>query len=570
MFFAKRPRSVYRFDLSPDEIFVDASNLPDHDEQQFDGRLERAISRHTFFGLAIFCALVFLFFLGRTFWLAVVEGDYYAERSKNNSLNFTPIFAERGNIYDRTGKELVWTDNGTSTDKRVGPNRVYLDTPGLGHILGYVSFPNPEEFKTGLYHPQELLGRDGVERSYDKYLLGERGVRIVEINAKGEQASDHIVKLPVPGKELKLSIDYKVQTKLYEYMNQLAIDRGFAGGAAVIMDVKTGELLALTGYPDYNPNILSQGEDTKMINQYFTDNRNYMLNRAVSGLYTPGSTFKLFVAIGALAEKTVNPFKEFVTNGELVVINPYDKTQQTVFKDWKDNGTVDMRRAIARSCNVYFYIIGGGLGSQPGLGIANIGKYAKLFGLDQKTGIDLLGEEEGSIPSPEWKAKNFKGEGWRLGDTYHTAIGQYGVQVTPLQLARAYAAIANGGKLLKPTVLKIKPEQAVVQSNISLDPSIWKTIHEGMRLVVTEGTTKSLDVPGVAVAAKSGSAELGVSKTKVNSWIAGYWPYENPRYAFAVVMEKGDRSNIIGSASAMRQLLEWMTIYTPEYLKSEV
>lgn len=568
MFFTNRRKKSRNFDLSPDEIFVDASNLPAYNEQQFEGRLERAISRSTFWGLTIFCAIVFLIFAGRIFWLAMIQGDYYSERSKNNSLNFTPIFAERGNIYDRNGKELAWTDNSTTTT-RVGPNRVYLSASGLGHVLGYVSFPNPEEFKTGRFDPQEFVGRAGVEKYFNNDLLGEKGVRIVEVNAQGKEESDHIVKKSIPGKELKLSIDYRVQAKLYEFMNQLAVDRGFSGGGAAIMDVKTGELLALVSYPDYDPNILSSGQDKKMISQYFTDSRNFMLNRAIGGLYTPGSTFKLFVAIGALAEKVVDPLKTFFTDGQLVVPNPYDKTKETVFKDWQNNGTVDMRRAIAVSCNVYFYIIGGGFGSQKGIGIANIEKYARLFGLSSKTGVNLNGEEDGAIPSPEWKAENFKGEPWRLGDTYHTAIGQYGVLVTPIQLARAYGVIANNGKLLQPTIIKIKPEQAITNANIALDPKVWTVIHEGMRKVVTDGTALSLNLPDVVVAAKTGSAELGITKTRVNSWIAGYWPYDKPRYAFAVVMEKGERTNVFGSVVAIRQLLEWMAVYAPEYLKSE-
>jgi penicillin-binding protein 2 len=552
--------------LSPDEIFIDASNLPGHDEQQFDGHLERAISRSAFWGLALFCLIVFSVFIGRTFWLSVVEGGYYADRSKNNSLDFTTIFAERGNIYDRTGQELAWTDNGTSTEDVASFKRVYLDTPGLGHVVGYVSFPNAEEFETGRYHPEEFLGRAGVERYYNEELLGERGKQVVEVNVQGQQISDHIVDKAVPGRELKLSIDYRVQTKLYQFMDQIARERGFAGGAAAIMDIETGELLSLVSYPDYNPNILAKGQDSEMITRYFTDDHKYMLNRAIGGLYTPGSTFKPFVAIGALAEGIIDPLKKFVTNGQLVVPNPYDDTQKTIFRDWRDNGIVDMRRAIAVSCNVYFYIIGGGFDSQSGLGIAKIEEYARLFGLSSKTGVDLLGEEGGSIPNPEWKAANFDGEPWRLGDTYHTSIGQYGVQITPIQLVRAYAAIANNGKMLRPTILKINPSQAVVEKNISLDPSIWQVIHEGMRQTVTEGSTKSLNTPGVEVAAKSGSAELGVSKANVNSWIAGYWPYGNPRYSFVVVMERGPRDNIIGGAAVMRQLLDWMTEETPEYL----
>ncbi|MCX6712303.1 MAG: penicillin-binding transpeptidase domain-containing protein [Candidatus Vogelbacteria bacterium] len=322
----------------------------------------------------------------------------------------------------------------------------------------------------------------------------------------------------------------------------------------------------MVSYPDFDPNIISAGQDVKVIKQYFSDKNNIMLNRAISGLYAPGSIFKPFVAMGALTEKTVDPQKTFVTNGELVVPNPYDKTQKTIFKDWKNNGVVDMRRAIAVSSNVYFYIIGGGFGGQKGLGIENIGRYARLFGLSQKTGVNLPGEVEGVIPSPAWKAENFKGEPWRLGDTYHTSIGQYGVLVSPIQMARAYAAIANGGKLIQPTMLAIKPDQAVIQASVPISADNFKIIHEGMRRVVLEGTAQGLNIPNVEIAAKTGTAELGITKERVNSWSVGFWPYESPRFVFAIAMEKGARGNLFGSVYAMRQLFDWMTINTPEYL----
>jgi penicillin-binding protein 2 len=556
--FLIRRKNRKRFNgLSPDEIFVDASNLPSHNQQQFDGRIEKPINRQTFLGVTIFCLAIFFVFGVRIFYLQVVNGSDYAERSRNNSLNFTPIFAERGNIYDRNGQELAWTDK----------TRVYLPEEGLGHLLGYVSYPNSKEMATGKYDPKEYLGRAGVEKIENEALLGGRGVRIVEVDARGKQLSDHIVQNPLPGKELKLSIDHRVQAKFYEYVKQLATDRGFAGGGGAIMDIKTGEILALVNYPDYDPNIISGGKDIKTINYYFADKSKVMLNRVVSGLYAPGSIFKPFMAIGALAEKTVDPLKTFVSTGQISIPNPYDKTKKTVFKDWKAIGVVDMRRAIAMSSDVYFYIIGGGYGGQKGLGIANIEKYAKLFGLGQKTGINLPGEEEGNIPSPEWKAKNFDGEPWRLGDTYHTVIGQYGVVVTPIEMLRAFAAIANGGKLIQPTVLAIKPEQTVIQASIPIDPNNLKIIHEGMRGVVTEGTGQALNLPNIVVAAKTGTAELGITKDRVNSWAAGFWPYQSPRYAFIVVMESGSKSNLVGGVFVMRQLLDWMGVYTPEYLK---
>lgn len=560
MFFIKWRKRQRHPDLSLDEVFVDASNLPSYNEQQFEGRIEKPINRKVFLGFAFFCSILGLVFMVRIFYLQILNGSIYAERSRNNSLSFTPIFAERGNIYDRTGQELAWTDKA----------RIYLKEEGLGHVLGYVSYPNAKEMATGRYHSKEYLGRAGIEKINNEELLGQRGVQVVEIDARGQQLTDHVVQKPIPGKELKLSIDHRVQSKLYEDIKQLATERGFAGGGGAIMDVKTGEILALVSYPDYDSNIISTGQDAKTIGQYFSDKRNIMLNRVTSGLYAPGSIFKPFVALGALTEQTVDPLKTFVSTGKISIPNPYDKTKETVFKDWKAVGVVDMRRAIAMSSDVYFYIIGGGFGGQKGLGITNIEKYAKMFGLSQKTGIDLPGETEGVIPSPEWKAANFNGEPWRLGNTYHTAIGQYGVIVTPIEMLRAYAAIANNGLLIKPTTLAIKSEKKVVQASIPITANNFKIIHEGMRGVVLEGTGSALNVPYLEVAAKTGTAELGITKERVNSWVAGFWPYRSPRYAFIVVMESGHRSNTVGGVYVIRQLLDWMNLYTPEYLKEGV
>lgn len=572
MFLNQRRKKRQYLDLTPDEILVDAHNLPQYDEQQFEGRLERPIERSTFWLFSIFCSVVFLIFFGRIFWLTVVKGENYAERSRNNSLDFIPIFAERGNIYDRLGTELAWTkqvfassseDVASTTPSQI---RAYISTLGFGHLLGYVSYPNEEEMLTGKYNSKEYVGRSGIEKMSNDLLLGERGTKIIEVDARGQQASDHIVKRATPGKEIKLSIDARVQAKFYEYLKQLAEDRGFVGGAGVIMDVKTGEILAIVSYPDYDPNVLSQGKDRATIGRYFSSPANIMLNRPVGGLYTPGSVFKPFVAIGALNENLVDPQKNFYTTGELVIPNPYNPEQKTIFKDWKNQGVVDMRKAIAVSSNVYFYIIGGGFGTQPGLGVKKIKEYAELFGLTQKTGILLPGEEGGVLPSPEWKAKTFAGEPWRLGDTYHTAMGQYGVLVTPIQMVRAYSAIANGGYLLTPNLYQVATGTSFTRTKLPLQAEDLQVIREGMKECVLTGTAKSLNLPGVSVSAKTGTAELGETKARVNSWVTGFWPSENPRFAFAVVMEKGSQSNLVGGAFAMRQLLDWMRLETPEYL----
>lgn len=553
---SRHPRRLYK-ELNPDEIFLDASNLPDFDNQQFEGRIEKAISRSAIIFFLLSCFFIFLILMVRVGYLQFVRGSYYADRSINNTLNFLTIFPDRGNIYDRQGEILAWNDKG----------REYKENPAFSHLLGYLGLPSSGEMETGLFDSKELSGKSGVEKQFNEFLAGTKGVKIVEVNARGKMESDHVVNQPKSGKDLTLSIDSRVQARLYEVIGQVVKDRGFLAGAGVIMDVQTGELLALVSYPGYDPNAISAGKDSQKINFYFEDKSNPLLNRAVLGLYAPGSIFKPFMAVAALAEKIIDPLKNIYSSGQLAVVNPYDHSKKTIFKDWKAHGYVDMRRAIAVSSNVYFYVIGGGFGDQVGLGITKIKKYAEMFGFARPTGIDLPSEGAGSIPSPEWKEENFNGEPWRIGDTYHTAIGQYGVLVTPIQMATAYAAIANDGRIIKPTVKKLNSTKSVSPiASLPISVSNFQVVREGMRKGVLEGTAKGLDTPSVAIAAKTGTAELGVSKDKVNSWVAGFFPYEKPRYSFVVVMEKGERSNTIGGVFVMRQLFDWMAAKTPEYL----
>jgi penicillin-binding protein 2 len=226
-----------------------------------------------------------------------------------------------------------------------------------------------------------------------------------------------------------------------------------------------------------------------------------------------------------------------------------------------------MRKAISISSDVYFYEIGGGFENQKGLGIANIDKYSKLFGIGQKTGVDLFGEKDGNIPTPEWKAKTFKNDPWRIGDTYNTSIGQYGFQVTPIQMAKAVSVIANMGVAYIPHILKDDENYKTPAIDIDIDEDKMKVIYEGMRMAVTDGTCMALNIPSVKVAAKSGTAQVGLGNTNTNSWIIGFFPYENPRYAFSLVMERGPKAASGNATYVMSQVIEYMNTYTPEYLR---
>ncbi len=347
----------------------------------------------------------------------------------------------------------------------------------------------------------------------------------------------------------------------------MANNVSFSGGAGALMDIKSGELLALTSYPEYNPTILSDGKDKKTINGYFDDKRKVFLNRAVSGLYTPGSIVKPFVGYGALVENVVSPLKQIFANGSISIPNPYFPDKKSVFKDHGTFGYVDIQRAIAVSSDVYFYEIGGGFQDQKGLGIVNIDKYIQMFGIAQKTGVDIGGEKPGTIPTPEWKAKTFNGDIWRIGDTYNTAIGQYGFQVTPLEMARAVAAIANNGTLVTPHLHLGDTSLESKKTTIPVDVNNMKIIQDAMRHVVTEGTATALNLPGVKVAAKSGTAQVGVGNTNTNSWIVGFFPYDNPKYSFAILMERGPKAASGNATQVMKEVVDYMSVNTPEYLK---
>jgi len=470
------------------------------------------------------------------------------------------VFAARGVVYDRNSEILAWNEPG---EEGLFPARIYTDMPGMGHVLGYVKSPQIDS--SGFYYKEEFEGIDGIELAYESLLNGENGIKLIETDALSNVVSENVLSPPRDGKDLTLTIDATVSAKLYGAMEALSAERGFEGGAGVIIDVADGEILALSSFPEYSPQILTDGEAENTIARYSSDTRKPFLNKVVSGLYTPGSTIKPFMGIGALAEGVIDANKRILSTGSISIQNPYFPDLETVFVDWKAHGWVNLAEAIAVSSNVYFYEVGGGYENQKGIGIKNIEKYARLFGLGELTGTDILGEIKGIIPNPEWKEKNFPGDQWRVGDTYNTSIGQYGVQVTPLQMVRGIAAIANNGTLVTPHVLiGVKTEK----EDIKLSEEHFADVKKGMRMAVTEGTGSGLNVASVNVAAKTGTAEVGTTKEQVNSWVVGFFPYENPKYAFAVVMEKGPAKNTIGGLYVMRQLIDWMAVNTPEYIKN--
>src|SRR3989344_2773490 len=548
-------------EIAPDEIFLDSSNLPRHDEEQFEGRVEHPVERKTLVGIGIVFSLALLIFFGRAYDLQIARGAEYSEISRQNRLDRTVAFASRGLIYDRTGRELAWNVASSTSFSY----RRYSTIPGLSHFLGFVIYPKRDA--NGTWWREETGGVSGAELAYDFLLRGQNGSTMIETDALGRVERENVTATPQSGADLTLTIDADVQSKLFSLLSQHARDKGFQGGASVIMDVRTGEILSLVSFPQYDNQSFTDG-NTSEIRAAISNPRTPLLNRAVAGLYTPGSIVKPMFAVAALNEGIISPDKKILSTGAITIPNPYNPELPSVFRDWAVHGLVDMREALAVSSDEYFYTIGGGFGGQQGLGINRLDEYARKFGIGAPTGITLLGEEEGVIPTPEWKEAVFGPEDpWRIGNTYHTVIGQYGFQVTPIQAVRFIGAIANGGKMLKPQLMASSTQ---VSADLEIPDSYLQIVREGMRMAVTstrrDATVKALNIGGIEIAAKTGTAQTGARNESMNSWSVGFWPAQNPHWAYATVLEKAPAGTLSGAAPAMLPFFQWLIANKTEYV----
>lgn len=560
----RKRRRVY--EIAPEEIFLDSSNLPGYDAGQFEGRVERPVATRSIFTVGIFFALVVCLFGYRAFSLQVAQGASYASISKNNTLKHSVIFATRGVMYDRTGFELAWNEArpSASSTKASYALRKYTPLPGLSHLIGFVQYPKSDA--KGSWWREDSSGVSGLELSLNDRLTGENGSSMIETDAHNRMERENIVSPPVNGENITLSIDAGVQSKLFAVLSQHARRMGFVGGAAVIMDVRTGEILALTSFPEYDHQAFTDG-DSAAVRAASLNTNSPLLNRAVAGAYTPGSIVKPIFAAAALEEGIISAEKNIVSVGQISLPNPYDPSKPSIFRDWTVHGAVNMREAIAVSSDEYFYTIGGGYAGQKGLGILKLDEYSRKFGLGIPTGIGLIGEVSGVIPTPQWKAEVFGADDpWRIGNTYHTSIGQYGFQVTAIQAVRFTAAIANGGKLLVPQLIASSSPQYV---EVGISDDHLQVAREGMRLAVTsnrsDATVKFFNFPGIKISAKTGTAQLGYRNESMNSWSVGFWPSDNPKYAYAVVLEKAPASTPSGAAPGLLPFFQWLVAEHPEY-----
>lgn len=552
--FGKRTRNK---ELAPEDIFLDSSNLPEFDKERLEGRLETPVGERAYLGIGLTVGLLLIGLVAQAANLQIVQGESFADKSERNRVRPVTLFAERGAILDRNGVPLV---ENTQTEDGFAV-RTYA-SPGFAHLLGYVSYPKKDS--AGNFYETEIKGMAGAESAFNDRLAGVNGKHLIEEDALGNVQSEGSVIATIPGEDLTLAIDSRAQDAFSSAVAELADRIPFLGGSAILMDVETGEIHALVSYPEYDPNTLSQGDDADTIAGYATDERRPYLDRAVSGLYTPGSIVKPMIIAGALADGIITPATTIVSEGQISIPNPYDPEKPTIFKDWKAHGATDARGAIAVSSDVYFYAITGGYRDQKGLGIERLAFWYDAFGFTSPTDVELGAEATGFVPTPSWKEETYE-EPWRLGNTYHTGIGQYAMQITPLEAVRAVSAIANGGKLVRPTILA---NQMPSGESIAISPEALKVARDGMREGVTYGTSVGLnDLPFVDVAGKTGTAQLGANNEWYNSWAVGFFPYEKPKYAYVVVMERGPAGNGVGGIYVMHQALTKLHQTAPEYFE---
>lgn len=542
-------------EIAPDEIFLDSSNISEFDGTQLEGRLEKPLQPYMYRYFTALFLVLFIILITRTWNLQVTHSERFTSLSKNNSLYTKILLAPRGAITDINGTILA-----ENTEEDGLLKRIY-NVPSIGHIIGYISYPKKDA--KGIYYDTVEKGITGLEAKYNSLLAGKNGSILVEKDVTGKVSSEGMFIAAESGKTLRLSIDAHLSELLAQAIARIVKSEGFVAGSGVIMSTETGAIRAIVSYPSYDPNVILNDNSSDMINAYYNDPGLPFLNRAVSGVYAPGSIVKPLVAAGALTDGIITPTTVIDDPGSISILDPYKPGKIYVFKSWKKLGAMDVRKALAWSSSVFFYEVGGGFKSQKGMGINRLEYWYRQFGLGDKTGVDISSESAGRIPTPAWKKENSK-EDWYLSDTYFTAIGQYAMQVTPIQMARATAAVANDGTLFTPTLLADALPSSI---KILADSSALTVVREGMRLAVTDGTAGPLNLPYVRVAAKTGTAQTGTRNQYMNSWVSGFFPYENPKYAFVVVLEKGIDVPSLRAGHAMRNLFESLKSENSDYLK---
>lgn len=441
-----------------------------------------------------------------------------------------------------------------------GLTRYYPFGAGMAHILGYVSSVSDKDVKDDplLEVPGFKIGKSGIEKYLEKALRGESGNLKLEVNAYGRIMKEIERVDGIPGKDVQLTIDSRLQQKAFELF-------GEESGAAVLLDVHTGEILAFVSAPSFDPNMMTQGLSTEDWNALLHNERNPLTDKAISGQYSPGSTFKMIVALAALEAGVIKPETRTYCAGKMFLGNH-------AFHCWKKegHGHLNVVEALQHSCDIFFYE------TAQKLGIEKIADMARRFGLGSKINIGLENEKAGLIPDKEWKLRRF-GEPWQQGESLISGIGQGYILTTPLQLATMTARLVNGGYEIKPTFLKVSDGEKSKIRKIDVSPTNLELIKEGMYAVVNKpgGTAwrSQFDYHGQRMGGKTGTTQVrritmkerreGIKKESELPWrlrnhalFVGYAPHDNPKYAVAVLVEHGGGGSSVAAPLAGKILRE--------------
>jgi len=628
----KRVKMRFKEEIEPQEVLLDSMAQKKESELGLsEKKFEVPLLKVILSGLFFFSIFLFLLLFAKTFQLQVVQGQRFSALAEGNKFIIHQIRAERGVIYDRNFEQLVLNRESfdlicsknnhhqENTDKKrvigevsqilkiktediekkieesnspevlIAENLnhrtlIILETK-IGELPGFKIKDNPiREYLQGVYFAH-LLGykrktgeKTGIENFYDQVLSEKSGEILTERDARGNVISQKIVSLPESGESLVLWLDSGLQRKITQALEDSLERVGAKSGAVVALNPKTGGVLSLVSLPSFENNLFSQGMTEEQWQELNKDPLDPLFNRVISGGYLTGSTIKPLIASAALEEKIIKPDKKIKCQGGIEIQHTYAPEETTKFHDWRAHGWTDMRKAIAESCNVFFYTVGGGYGDQEGLGPTKIKEYLSLFGWDEKTGIDLPGEIEGFIPDKEWKKRTFPEDpGWWDGDTYNLSIGQGYLKITPLEVATSFLSIANGGKLLKPKAVKAivdnekniieETEPEIIRENF-VSPQNLEIVREGMRQAVTGvnspfASAVLLNSLPVSAAAKTGTAEISKTKEIYHNWVTVFAPYDDPEIVLTVMIEnvKGEQTAALPVA---REVLEWYFAHASE------
>jgi penicillin-binding protein 2 len=582
-------------------------------------------------------AVIFLFLFGRLLFLQVIDGERYTYLSENNRIRLKKVPGTRGMVLDRRGQLLVdsrpsfdllfvpedapdpentlrdlarflgrdevellkfFQENKSRTPfqeivlgkdidwaamvaveshqldlpgvtLRTRPRRSYVESGMAAHLLGYLGEIGPKQLKTQKangYSMGDEIGQFGLERRWEEFLRGQSGGQQVEVDALGRRVRVLHEVEDVPGYNVVLTIDRDVQQAAYE---------GLKGkdGAIVALDVNSGAVLAMASTPAFDPNVFARGVTSQEWRSLTTDRAYPLNNRAIQGQYPPGSTFKIVMSIAALEEGAINPETPLGCSGSMAFGN-------RVFRDWKKegHGSVDFRKGLVQSCDVYFYQVG------QRLGVDKIAHYARALGLGTKTGIDLDDEKSGLIPDTAWKKKRYN-QPWFPGETPSISIGQGYVSVTPLQMANMMATVANGGTLYRPwfvrrvesldgsVIREYGPEEI---SSIALKESTLEHVRRALADVVNsgEGTGGAARSQITQIAGKTGTAQVAEMRGAIvksenlaylirdHAWFVAYAPAVKPEIAVAVIVEHGGHGGAAAAPLAKKVIEKYLSVRT--------